>query len=76
LASHDPIGQLADGLAQDDTRIVGVVSDIRESSLEEDSSPEVYVLETEAEPDGENLVVRTAVDPQALGPSVCARYAV
>ena len=50
--------------------MIGVVADVRESSLEEHSSPEVYVPATQAEPDGENLVVRTQLPPEALASSV------
>jgi ABC-type antimicrobial peptide transport system permease subunit len=45
-------------------------SDVRESSVEEVSSPEVYVQSTQAVPEGENLVVRTKLPPEALASSV------
>jgi ABC-type antimicrobial peptide transport system permease subunit len=66
----DAVGQLAQGIDDHDTRVVGVVSNVRESSVEEISSPEVYVPATQAEPDGENLVVRTKLPPEALASSV------
>jgi predicted permease len=66
----DPIGRLAQGIGGGDTRVVGVISDVRESSVEETSSPEVFVPATQAEPDGEDLVVRTKVPPEALASSV------
>jgi predicted lysophospholipase L1 biosynthesis ABC-type transport system permease subunit len=61
---------MAQGIGDRDTRVVGVVSDVRESSLEERSNPSVYVPATQAEPDGENLVVRAKVPPEALGATV------
>jgi predicted permease len=66
----DAVGKLAQGIDDHDTRVVGVVSNVRESSVEEISSPEVYVPATQAEPDGENLVVRTKLPPEALASSV------
>jgi predicted permease len=67
---EDPVGRMAQGIGDRDTRVVGVVSDVRESSLEERSNPSVYVPATQAEPDGENLVVRAKVPPEALGATV------
>ncbi len=67
---EDPIGRLAEGIGDKDTRVVGVISDVRESSVEETSNPEVYVPATQAEPDGENLVVRTKLPPEVMGASV------
>ena len=46
------------------------MADVRESSVEAASSPEVYVPATQAEPDGENLVVSTKLPPEALASSV------
>jgi predicted permease len=66
----DPVGHLAQGIGDGDTRVIGVVADVRESSVEETSSPEVYVPATQAKPDGENLVVRTKLPPNALASSV------
>jgi predicted permease len=67
---EDPVGRLAQGIGDSDTRVIGVISDVRESSVEESSSPQVYVPATQAEPDGENLVVRTKLPPEALASSV------
>ena len=67
---EDPVGRLAQGIGNSDTRVIGVVADVRESSVEEHSSPEVYVPVTQGEPDGENLVVRTKLPPEALASSV------
>ncbi len=67
---EDPVGRLAEGIGHSDTRVIGVVADVRESSVEERSSPEVYVPATQAQPDGENLVVRTELPPEALASSV------
>jgi ABC-type antimicrobial peptide transport system permease subunit len=50
--------------------VVGVISDVRESSLENASSPEVYVPVTQAVPAGAELVVRTKLPPEVLASSV------
>jgi predicted permease len=67
---EDPVGRLAQGIGDGDTRVIGVISDVRESSVEETSSPEVYVPATQAGPEGAELVVRTKLPPEALASSV------
>ena len=67
---EDPIGKIAEGIGITDTRVVGVVSDIRESSLESQGSPAVFVPATQAEPDGENIIIRSQLPASALAPSV------
>jgi predicted permease len=69
---EDPIGRLAQGIGATDTRVVGVVSDVRESSLESASSPAVYVPVTQGVPDGAELVVRSRLLPSVLAPSLRA----
>jgi len=62
---QDPVGRIAlvNGA---DARVVGVISDVRESSLEEGSGIEMYLPETQADPEGAELVVRSALPPEAL----------
>jgi predicted permease len=67
---ENPVGRLAQGIGESDTRVVGVISDVRESSAEDASSPEVYVPVTQAEPEGAELVVRTNIPPHVLASSV------
>ncbi|MGO8732999.1 MAG: ABC transporter permease [Terriglobia bacterium] len=66
---EDPVGRMA-AAGGVDTRVIGVISDVRESSVEETSSPEAYVLATQADPAGAELVVRTKLPPEALASSV------
>jgi predicted permease len=68
--NENPIGHLAQGIGDGDTRVIGVISDVRQRSVEESAGPEVYVPATQAEPDGENLVVRTTLPTGALASSV------
>ena len=66
---ENPVGRLAQGIGSGETRVVGVIA-VRESSLEDSSSPEVYVPTTQSEPEGAELVVRTKLPPDALASSV------
>ncbi len=67
---QDPLGRLAEGVGPGDTRVVGVISDVRESSVEESASPAVLVPVTQAGPEGAELVVRTKLPPDVLASSV------
>ncbi len=66
---QDPVGRLA-VLAGRDTRVVGIVSNVRESSVEEASNPEMYVPITQNGPEGAELVVRSRLPLEALQSSV------
>jgi predicted permease len=67
---EDALGRLARGIGESDTRVVGVISDVRDSGVEDAPSPEVYVPVTQAEPEGTELVVRTTLPPDVLASSV------
>jgi predicted permease len=69
---QDPIGRLAYGVAgQGKTaQVVGVIADVRESSIEEAASPQVYVPIMQADPEGAELVVRTKLPPAELSATV------
>jgi predicted permease len=67
---QDPIGKLAQGVGDGDTRVVGVVGDVHESGVETASSPEVYVPATQNEPAGAELVVRSSLPLDVLTPGV------
>ncbi len=66
---EDPIGQnaLINGR---DTRVIGVAADVRESSLESESGWQMYLPFGQAGPDGAELVVRSALPPATLAPSI------
>jgi putative ABC transport system permease protein len=66
---QDALGRIAE-IQMRDTRVIGVVSDVREMAVEESSGPEIYVPITQAGPVGAELVVRTALPPNALAASV------
>ncbi len=65
---EDPLGRLA--VVNGDTRVIGVIADVRENSLEDAAGPEMYLPATQAEPEGAELVVRTKLPPEALASSV------
>jgi predicted permease len=68
---QDPVGHLAQGIGQGDTRVIGVFSDVRESSVESASSPEVLVPVTQnGDAEGAELVVRTKLPPEMIASSV------
>ena len=67
---QDPIGREAYGIGDGVTRVVGVVSDVHESSVEEAANPEVFVPITQGNPDGAELVVRSKLAPGAIAGSV------
>jgi predicted permease len=67
---QNPIGREALGIGDGVTRVVGVVSDVHESSVEDAANPEVFVPITQGNPDGAELVVRSALPPGALAGSV------
>jgi predicted permease len=67
---QDPIGRIAEGIGSGDTRVIGVIADVRESSVESASSPQVLAPITQQLPEGAELVVRTTLPPNVLAASV------
>jgi predicted permease len=53
-----------------DTTVVGIVANVRETSVEDSSGLEMYVPATQAGPAGGELVVRSKLPPQTLAASV------
>src|SRR5207249_9174822 len=60
---ESPIGRLARCMSKDASRVIGVVSDVRASSLEGSTGAEMYILATNATPEGSQLVVRSKLPP-------------
>jgi predicted permease len=66
---QDPIGRTA--MVNDkEARVVGVIADVRESSLEGLPGWQMYLPSTQASPEGAELVVRTKLPPDILAASV------
>jgi predicted permease len=68
---EDPIGKLAADATSKPARVVGVIGDVHESSLEQASSVQVYIPMTQnSDVEGATLVVRSAIAPEGLAGSV------
>jgi predicted permease len=66
---EDPVGRTA--MVNDkEARVVGVIADVRESSLEGRPGWQMYLPSTQAGPEGAELVVRTKLPPDVLAASV------
>jgi len=66
---EDPIGKIA-LVNGKDTRVIGLIADVRESSAETIPGWQMYLPITQAGPVGAQLVVRTKLPPAALASSV------
>jgi predicted permease len=66
---QDPVGRPGTGFSKGEGRIIGVVADVRISSLETSPSPEMY-LAANIDPEGAELVVRSKFPPEALTSSI------
>jgi len=69
---RDPVGQLAPGFSKNGGQIVGVIADVRESTLEDRASVQMYLPMMQYEPEGAELVVRTRLPIGAIEPAVMA----
>ena len=67
---QDPVGRIGLGGSDKEVRVIGVVANVRENSLEESVGPEMYLPETQADPEGAELVVRTKLPPEALASTI------
>lgn len=67
---RDPLGRAAYGPGRGEARIVGVIDDVRESSLEESASVQMYIPMSQFDPEGAELVVRTRLPISAIAPAV------
>lgn len=65
----DPVGRLA-VVNGHDARVVGVLSDARETSMEDAASPQMYLPATQESQEGPQLVVRSRLEESALQASV------
>ena len=68
--NQNPIGQLAQGIGDGETRVIGVIDDVRETSAEASSSPEAYVPVTQGEPIKAEVVMRSTLPAKVLAPAV------
>jgi predicted permease len=68
---QDPIDRIA-VVGGSDARVIGVVADVHESTVEEQAGWQMYVSTSAPQygPDGAKLVVRSKVPPETLAPQV------
>jgi predicted permease len=64
------VGQLLAGGNNGDIRVIGVVDDVHEESVEGETGWQIYYPMTQASPSGAELVVRTTLPPATLAFSV------
>ena len=67
--NEDAVGRLA-VVGGKDARVIGVVADVRESSLEEKAGWQMYRPASQAGPEGAELVVRSNLPPNELASSI------
>jgi predicted permease len=68
--ARNAIGRTAFGAARGGSRVIGVISDVRETSLEEQADAQIYIPMTQTEPEGAELVVRTRLPISTIEPAV------
>jgi predicted permease len=66
----DAVGQLLAGGNNGDLRVIGVVDNVHEESVEGETGWQIYYPMTQASPSGAELVVRTKLPPATLALSV------
>ena len=67
---EDPVGRMSQGPGPGVNRVIAVVSDVSETTVEDSAVPEIYVPATQNDPEGAELVVRTKLPPDTLSSSV------
>jgi predicted permease len=67
--NRDPLGQIALAGGRE-SKVIGIIADVRDHSLELAPGPEMYLHVTQSYPDGAELVVRTAMAPETLAPAI------
>ena len=67
---QNSIGKLVNCCSKDPGVIIGVISDVRQSSLEDAATPEMFQSYSQAGPEGSELIVRTKLPPEVLGPAL------
>jgi predicted permease len=69
--NEDPVNKiLLRNNGQEHVRVVGVVDDVHEENVEGGPGAQIYYPVTQQEPEGEQLVVRSALPPEILGGTV------
>jgi predicted permease len=67
---QNPIGKLVDCCNKNPGVVIGVISDVRQNSLEDMATPEMFQSYSQAGPEGSELIVRSKLRPESLGPAL------
>ena len=67
---RDPLGRAAFGPCRKEAQVVGVIADVRNTSVEEQADVQMYVSFLQADPEGVELVVRSHLPAATLEPAV------
>ena len=67
---QDPLNRLGLINGSQESRVIGVVADVRDHGLETTAGPEIYLPMIQADPEGAELVVRTIVPPATVSTAV------
>ncbi len=70
---QSPIGQIAYGVGRGESKVIGVISDVRQTSMEGSVEPEVYAAMTQFDPEGAELVVRSQLPPEQIASTVAGK---
>jgi len=68
--NNDAVGQTLDNGTPGGLQVIGVADDVHEESTEGDTGWQIYYPQTQAQPSGAQLVVRSTVPPATLANSV------
>jgi putative ABC transport system permease protein len=68
--NQNPIGKFARGVGDGETTVIGVIDDVRDTSAEAPSNPEVYIPVTQGEPVKAEVIVRSALPTSVLAPGI------
>ena len=67
---QNPIGKQVNCCNKNPGVIIGVISDVRQNSLEDSAAPEMFQSYSQAGPEGSELIVRSKLPPEVLGPAL------
>jgi predicted permease len=70
---QDPVGKFAQGIGDNDTRVIGVIEDVHETSAEEAASVQVLVPAAQADNAKAEVVIRSTLPPEVLAASALQR---
>jgi predicted permease len=69
---EDPLGKNAINCTSDGkpAKVIGILSDVRQNSLEDTSTPEMFLSYAQSGPEGSDLIVRAKLPAEVLGPAL------